>query len=91
MNQFLLYLLIGAGIGLLLIAPIVWIRGLIVNTMERRKIKNMIAKGEILQPLDKVDYESNKWAKEIDVAANEEQLKNLDNKVFNRDGARKQQ
>lgn len=83
---FWVWMLIGGIIGLVIVLPIgAWIFGLIHNTLERRHIKRETKKGNFLQPLDKKDYDAKAWEKEIDIKANEEQLKNLDNKIFKRD------
>jgi len=82
MNQILLGLLIGAGSGVIVLPIGMGIFFFIRNTMERRKIKRMLKRGEFLQPIDKKDYDGKIWDQYMDVKKNEECLKNLNKKIF---------
>lgn len=82
MNQFLEGLLWGCG-GSLILVPI-WISfsHLIKKTKERRKIKRLIAKNQILIPIDKRDFDVEKWGGIIDMTNKDEELKQLNMKIF---------
>lgn len=83
MNQIIIALLLGMGVGLVLLPVFVWIIGLIRNTIERRKIKKEISKGNFLITIDPKDYDTKNW-KEIDSSKYASDLANLDNKIFKR-------
>lgn len=79
MNQFLLWLLIGFGAGIVIFPILLGIFILFKNTLERRKIKKMIKKGQFLIPIDTRDYDEKAW--EGQIIHNVEDIKNL-NKIF---------
>jgi hypothetical protein len=77
-------LLIGCGIGLVVVLPLfIWIYSLVKDTLERRNIKRMIKKGDFLSPIDKKDFDQATW-QEINVKKDEQNLKDLDKRIFNR-------
>ena len=77
--------LIGLGVGLVLMPIFVWVSKLFKNTIERRNIKRMIKAGQFLIPIDKKDYDYNgAWKNQIDPSLYEKDLKNLNDKVFNK-------
>lgn len=88
MMPFLKYMLIGFGIGAI-VTPI----GLIIytlfrNTIQRRNIKKQIKAGNFLKPLDARDYNVEAWKDQI-IPATQEELNNLDNKIFKREAVNK--
>jgi hypothetical protein len=82
MVSFLGWILIGMGIGIVVLPIGMSLYILIRDTLERRRIKRMIKKGEFLQPIDEKDFDSTKWDKDIDLEKNKSQLKVLDETIF---------
>ena len=80
MNIWLLWILIGLGVGLFVVPIVLWIFNLIRNTIERRKVKKMIMTGEFLTPMDLKDYNSKAWENQI--KHNPEDLKKLNMQLF---------
>jgi len=80
MNTFILYLLIGAGSGLIIFPIGVWIFNLFRETIERRKIKQMIKQNQFLTPIDPRDFDHETWKNQIKI--NPSDLENLDKKIF---------
>jgi len=76
-------LLVGLGSGLIIFPICLSLFLLIKNTLERRKVKKLIMKGQFLAPIDLVDYDSKAWAQQI--KHDPEYLKSLDAKIFNRE------
>lgn len=76
------WILVGMASGLVIFPIGIGIYSLIKNTLERRKIKREIKKGNFMQPLDKNDYNHKMWAKEIDVEANQKRLETLEKDIF---------
>lgn len=64
-------ILMGLGIGLLVVGPIIY-SGIRIykNTTERTRIKQMIEKGQFLTPIDVRDYDSQGWSDKITPDAN---------------------
>jgi len=79
MNQFIINILIGAGLGLFIVPFVLWIYTLIKKTREKRKIKRMLQRGQFLQPIDPRDYNTKIWANQINVEENKKQLDKLNN------------
>ena len=75
-------LLIGMGSGLVILLVFIPIVTVIKNTKERIKIKRMIKRGDLLQPLDPKDYNTEAWKDKIDVEANKERLDTLNEQIF---------
>jgi hypothetical protein len=65
MNEFLKWLLIGFGSGLIVFPIGLGIFSLVKSTLERRKIKKMINKGQFLKPIDERDYDTEAWKNQI--------------------------
>jgi hypothetical protein len=85
MNAFLLYFLIGLGAGLPLFMVGLLVYKLIKNTLERRKVKKEISKGNFLIPIDTKDYDSNAWKEKIDSTTSKEDIENLNKKLFKKE------
>jgi len=86
MNELLLGLLIGAGVGLIISPIIIFIFIFFKNVFMRRKIKKMLKKGKFLVTIDKRDYDYEKWTNQkygnIDWKENEKELKDLNSRIF---------
>jgi hypothetical protein len=80
MNEFLKWLLIGFGSGLIVFPIGIGIFSLVKSTLERRKIKKMINKGQFLKPIDARDYDTKAWKNHI--TYDPEELAKLNEKIF---------
>jgi len=82
MNQTILYVLLGFASGLIVFPIGISIYSMIKNTLERRKIKILIKQGKVLEPIDNKDYDTKTWENQIDSSRHEEELANLNKKLF---------
>jgi hypothetical protein len=84
--EFLLYCLIGLGIGLVIFPIWLSILNLFRKTFERRRIKKMLKKGQFLVTIDTRDYDYKQWQGKkygnIDVEENKKYLLDLNKKIF---------
>lgn len=76
-------LAIGLGIGAIIVPITMWILWKTFRTLERRKIKGMIARGEFLRPIDAKDFDAEAWKDKITIDPNEKH--SLDQKIFKRE------
>lgn len=79
---FLLWSLLGLGIGFVGLFIFIPLFLLIRNTLERRKVKKLIKQGKFLMPIDKKDFDHEKWKDLIQI--DPEEVKNLNAKIFNK-------
>jgi hypothetical protein len=75
-------LLIGFGSGLIIFPIGIGVYSLFKNTLERRKVKIMMKKGEFLTPIDQKDYDAVTWAGQI--IPDENAVKHLNDSIFKR-------
>jgi len=61
MNTFILWLLIGLGIGIPVFFIGLWIVRKIKNVLERRLVKRLLKQGSFLTPIDTKDYNADLW------------------------------
>ena len=80
--EWYIWMLIGAGSGIIVLPIGMWIFNLINDTLERRAIKRLINQGKFLTPIDKKDYDTKAWEKEIDTTNQQKQLDELNSKRF---------
>jgi len=76
---------IGAVITIIILPFFLWIYYKYKETKVRKEIKQMIVDGKILKPLDKKDYDTEMWKHEINAKQMAEDLKNLNEKIFNKE------
>ena len=79
--SFLTGFLWGLGIGVVGVPLVIWIRHIIIKTLERRNIKRMIHNKQFLVPIDKKDYDVKAWENDINITDNQQQLQRL-NDIF---------
>jgi hypothetical protein len=81
MKEIYIGLLWGLGISIIGVPLIFFCYSKVKNTLERRKVKKMIMRGEFLVPIDGRDYDAEKWKNQIDVQGNKDKLEKL-NELF---------
>ena len=82
MNLFFTWLLVGMGLGIVILPVIMILFGKIRDTMQRRSIKRMIKQGQFLITIDPRDYDTNAWKEEIPAGKYEQELIQLNEKIF---------
>lgn len=86
MNAFIIFMLIGFASGLIIFPIILLVYIKIKNAKERRTIKRMMKKGQMLIPIDPKDYNVEAWKNQeygnINPEDNKEILENLNLKIF---------
>ena len=80
MNIWLQYLLIGFGSGLIIFPIGIWIFNLFRNTIERRKVKQMIKQNQFLTTIDPRDFDHETWKNQIKI--NPADMENFNKKIF---------
>lgn len=86
MNEFILFILIGFGSGIFIFPVLLWFFNKIRSTLERRKIKRMLKKGQFLITIDPKDYNVNAWKNQkygnINTDETKLDLERLNEKIF---------
>lgn len=77
MNPIFIGLLWGLLSGIIIVPTVAIIYWKYRITKMRRMVKRMLDNGEILQPLDKKDYNHDGWKDKIDAEKNQEIMNNL--------------
>lgn len=83
--NFLIGVLIGLGVGIPVFFICLGIYLLFKNTLKRREVKKMIANNQFLTPIDPKDYDTNAWKDNINPTNQAEDLKNFNEKIFNKE------